>query len=302
MNTKVSIIIPTYKRELSIVSRSVESLCKQSYNNIEIIVVDDSPNDYTERAIIKQYLEQKHDKRIQYIENKVNLGGALARNEGINLATGDFISFLDDDDEYLPDKIQHQVDYMLSHGAELTFSNMIMVNDDGQVVDSRNYEDIKSFDNSYLFKYHLMRHMTGTPTFMFKADALRKIHGFDDVKKGQEFYLMLKAIEQGLRIEYINTSDVLVHKHDGESISSGQNQIDGENKLYEFKKKYRSRFSNREWRSITFRHYAVLAVAYKRNHQVGHAVGHLFISFICAPFQSVQQFLKFKSRVKATQV
>ena len=297
---KVSIIIPTYKRELSVFSRALESLCNQSYTNIEVIVIDDSPNEYKDRMAIKQYIEQKKDARIHYVANETNLGGSIARNKGIDIATGDFITFLDDDDEYLSCKIEHQIEYMQIHDVELTFSNMIIVNDAGQIVDSRNYEDIKSFDNAYLFKYHLMRHMTGTPTFMFKSDALRRIHGFDDVKKGQEFYLMLKAIQKGLKIGYLNKCDVIVHKHKGESISSGNNQIEGEKQLYIFKKVYRNKFSNKEWRFISFRHYAVLSIACKREHQLPRAVGNLMIAFLCAPIQSIQQFLKFKARISGT--
>ncbi|MFR2987776.1 MAG: hypothetical protein ACLTMR_02840 [Faecalibacillus sp.] len=99
---------------------------------------------------------------------------------------------------------------------------MIMYNSSGIVVDFREYTDIPAFDNESLLHYHLMHHMTGTPTFMFKTNKLREIGGFEDAKMGQEFYLMLKSIEKGLSIGYIPECDVKVYKHEEGGITQGK--------------------------------------------------------------------------------
>lgn len=262
---RVTVIIPTYKRSVEFLSRAVKSVIDQTYKNIEIIVIDDSPSNYIERDNIKKYMDSIVNQDVKYYQNEKNMGGSLARNRGIELATGEYISFLDDDDEYMPEKIEKQIKFMLYGGNDLSFSNMIMYNSSGIVVDFREYTDIPAFDNESLLHYHLMHHMTGTPTFMFKTNKLREIGGFEDAKMGQEFYLMLKSIEKGLSIGYIPECDVKVYKHEEGGITQGKNKIDGENRLYEFKKKYFSQLNKQETRFINFRHWAVMVVAFKRN-------------------------------------
>ena len=105
MNDKVSIIIPTYKRS-DLLERAIKSVINQTYKNIEIIVVDDNVNNSKEHLqnlkIIEKYPQ------IIYIKNKKNLGGGLTRNVGIKASTGEYIAFLDDDDEFYPTKIEKQ--------------------------------------------------------------------------------------------------------------------------------------------------------------------------------------------------
>lgn len=294
---RVTVIVPTYKRSVNYLSRAVRSVLNQTYSNIEIIVIDDSPSDYEKRDSVKQYMESIASDNVRYFQNEVNMGGSLARNRGIELASGKYISFLDDDDEYMLEKIEKQVKYMLYTGVDLSFSNMIMYSPTGNVVDFREYNDIPSFDNDTLLHYHLMKHMTGTPTFMFKTEKIRKIGGFEDAKMGQEFYLMLKSIEQGLSIGYIPECDVKVYKHAEGGITQGRNKIDGENRLYEFKKGYFNQLSNKEIRFINFRHWAVMVVAYKRNSMYAQMLGAGIRAFISSPVDFVEQVTGFAGKV-----
>src|SRR5699024_9428636 len=100
------------------------------------------------------YMEQyKNDDRIIYIKNCENLGGALARNVGIEASNGDYITFLDDDDEYLPVKIEKQVEFMESTKCDMSFTNLTVVNENKKVIDYRGYKKISNQDNENLFKY-----------------------------------------------------------------------------------------------------------------------------------------------------
>lgn len=295
---RVTVIIPTYKRSVEFLSRAVKSVIDQTYKNIEIIVIDDSPSNYIERDNIKKYMDSIVNQDIKYYQNEKNMGGSLARNRGIELATGEYISFLDDDDEYMPEKIEKQIKFMLYGGNDLSFSNMIMYNSSGIVVDFREYTDIPAFDNESLLHYHLMHHMTGTPTFMFKTNKLREIGGFEDAKMGQEFYLMLKSIEKGLSIGYIPECDVKVYKHEEGGITQGKNKIDGENRLYEFKKKYFSQLNKQETRFINFRHWAVMVVAFKRNSMYVQMIEAGIKAFFSSPSDFTTQVFGFLNRVK----
>lgn len=294
---RVTVIIPTYKRSVEYLSRAVKSVLGQTYSNIEIIVIDDSPSDYEGRDLVRQYMSSIISKDVKYFQNEENIGGSLARNRGIDLASGEFISFLDDDDEYMSEKIEKQIKYMLYTGVDLSFSNMIMYSPTGKVVDFREYNDISSFDKDTLLHYHLMKHMTGTPTFMFKTEKIREIGGFEDAKMGQEFYLMLKSIEQELSIGYIPECDVKVYKHAEGGITQGKNKIDGENILYEFKKSYFDQLSNKEIRFINFRHWAVMVIAYKRNAMYMQMLGAGVKAFISSPVDFVEQVTGFAGKI-----
>jgi len=297
MMEKVSVIIPTYKRTVEYLSRAVESVIEQTYPNIEIIVVDDSPGTYEHRSNIKKYMDGLIAENIIYLQNETNIGGSLSRNKGIDIAKGDFITFLDDDDEYLPRKVEKQLAFMLDGEYDLSFSDMIMYDVDGKVVDYREYKDIPSFANEALLKYHLMKHLTGTPTFMFRADRLSEIGGFDDARMGQEFYLMLKSIERGLKIGYLLGCDVKVYKHRDGGITQGRNKIDGENVLYSFKKKYFPMLSGKEKRFIRFRHYAVMVVAYKRNKMWLKSFWSASEAFIVSPLDFLKEVSMFGIKI-----
>lgn len=110
MKKLVSIIIPTYSRPQFII-RAIQSALSQTYRPIEIIVVDDngigSKYQIETENLLKEYINQK---LIKYIAHPYNMNGAAARNTGIQASKGDYITFLDDDDEIMPQKISRQVD------------------------------------------------------------------------------------------------------------------------------------------------------------------------------------------------
>lgn len=281
---KVSVIIPTFEREEQFLLRAIKSVCNQTYTNIEIIIVDDNHKDSIYRKKAEELVKKLFDyNQIIYHTNEKNLGGALARNIGINLSTGSFITFLDDDDEYMPKKIENQLNFMMMEDCDLSFTDLRLVNEKKELVDYREFSRIKSFDNQYLKKYHLMRHLTGTPTFMFKANKIREIGGFENVNCGQEFYLMMKAIESDLVIRYYNNCDVLAFRHSNGGISYGENKIRGEKELYKYKKQHFELFNKKEKRFIKFRHYAVMCIAYKRNREYVKSFGSGVIMFVSSP-------------------
>lgn len=279
----VSVVIPTYKRPKAYLSRAVLSVCNQSYRNLEIIIVDDSTAAFPLRDENEAYIRSLNDERIIYLQNETNCGGSLSRNRGIFASSGKYITFLDDDDEYLPCKVERQVQFMEANLCDMSLSEMIMYAEDGSVVDCRDYKDLKDFSQDGLMRYHLMKHLTGTPTYMFRAEKLKEIGGFDDAKMGQEFYLMAKTIQSGLTVGYIPVCDVKIHKHSGEVISSGANKINGENALYKYKQQFFPRLAAADRRYIRFRHYAVMVVAYRRNKMPLKMLLAGLTAFVCAP-------------------
>lgn len=290
----VSVVIPTHKRPVAYLSRAVESVRSQTYQNIEIIIVDDSTEAFEKRAETERYIRSLNDSRIQYYQNETNLGGALTRNRGIACAKGKYITFLDDDDEYLPRKIEKQTEFMEAGSYDVSLTEMAIYSEKGKLVDYREHKAIQDYSREGLLRYHLMHHLTGTPTFMFRRDKLLEIGGFVDIRIGEEFYLMADAIGRGMKIGYLERCDVKVHQHEGEKLSSGRGKISGENALYAYKKQYFPQLEPAQRRYIRFRHYAVLAISYKRCRSYLKLLGAGLMGFFSAPgvfFREVFGFL-----------
>ena len=106
---KVSVIIPTHNRAESLRS-AITSVLNQTYQDFEIIIIDDASKDNT-REVIAHF----SDTRIKYIYNQLGKGDAGSRNIGIINSSGEYIALLDDDDEWLPEKLEMQT-YLLDNG------------------------------------------------------------------------------------------------------------------------------------------------------------------------------------------
>ena len=130
MNEKlVSIITPTYNCA-KFIARTIDSVLAQTYENWEMIIVDDRSQDNT-GEIVEEYM--KTDSRIQYHLLEVNSGAAVARTTAMKLAKGSYMAFLDSDDIWLPDKLERQLKWM---------------NDNGHAFSCTAYEQIDEEDKS----------------------------------------------------------------------------------------------------------------------------------------------------------
>lgn len=260
----VSVIITTYRRD-EYFRKALLSVLSQTYPNIEIIVVDDNADDNWNHKIESIINQEKPDSEfsIKYIKNESNLGVAASRNRGIKESNGEYITFLDDDDIYLENKVERQLDDMLSAEADFGITNLYLYNEDDKLVDKRVHSYIQSTDKMSLLRYHLLYHLTGTDTFMFKVDYINDIGVFPKINVGDEFYLMMRAINAGGKFCYSPHCYVKAYIHTGENsgLSSGYGKIKGENNLYREKKQYFKSLNKRDIRYIKVRHYAVLAYA-----------------------------------------
>lgn len=104
--SKVSVIIPTYNRA-NLIGRAIQSVLDQTYRDFQLIVVDDASTDSTE-GVVKAF----NDNTIQYIRHMMNRGANSARNTGIENTNGEYIAFLDDDDEWLPEYLDQMISYL----------------------------------------------------------------------------------------------------------------------------------------------------------------------------------------------
>lgn len=287
MNTPplVSVIIATYRRKESL-EKAIVSITEQTYSNIEIIVVDDNAdkewNEYVGQIIAR--CKCNTSLSIIYIKNEQNKGSAETRNVGIEYAAGEFITFLDDDDIYLPRKIQEQLSFMIERELDYSITDLNLYNENNCIIDKRNRKYIKNTDPNVLFRYHLMYHLTGTDTLMFKTSYIKSFGGFSQVNVGDEFYLMEKAIINKGKFGYLSRCDVKAYIHSSTAgLSSGDSKREGENRLYNHKKSYFEQLDMSDIRYINMRHHAVLAFSYLREKNITYFFSESLRAFSISP-------------------
>ena len=123
----ISVVIPTYNRK-SFLQNAIDSVLTQTYQNIELIIIDDGSSDKTIEYLNKKYPRIK-------IFKQSNKGVSAARNKGIELSSIDWIAFLDSDDRWHPKKIENQINYLIKnpkfkicHTDEIWIRNGVRVN------------------------------------------------------------------------------------------------------------------------------------------------------------------------------
>lgn len=169
----VSIITTTHNRR-TLIERAIKSVLGQTYKNIEYIIVDGASTDNT-RDVIKSYT---NDKRLKYVYLNIDEGPAQCLYKGFELSSGDYIAFLDDDDEYHPDKIEKQVNLM----NQLDESY-------GMVYCWMTYYDNKSKTKIHLHNPQLRGYVaddvvekpivSGTPTYLFRRHVFQELGGWN---------------------------------------------------------------------------------------------------------------------------
>lgn len=150
-NQLISIIIPTYNRE-HLIANAINSVLDQNYDNWELLIVDDASTDNTPE-VVKGYL----DPRIKFIQSDKNGGNAVARNIGVDTAKGDFIAFLDSDDEYHPDYLEKALKTLNSAGKDTAFlwSGTKTVAVDGSQSDFIWIPKTEKVPNQFLYELHV---------------------------------------------------------------------------------------------------------------------------------------------------
>jgi glycosyltransferase involved in cell wall biosynthesis len=190
----VSAVICTYRRA-HLVTRAIKSVQEQSYKNIEIIVVDDASPDNT-----REVISQINDSRIRYIRHQTNKGLPAARNTGIREAKGEYIAFLDDDDEWLPDKTAKQLNLTARFDAVVGMGLI-----DGKILSSRHGEEAVGLDA-------LRRgNKWGSCTLLARADVMRDVMFDESLRVGEDWDAFIR-IAQKYRIGHVDEPLFIYHQ------------------------------------------------------------------------------------------
>lgn len=222
----ISVIIPTFGRT-EWLSRAIDSVINQTYDNIEIIVVNDnllgSESYETVMKILNKY---NTNNKVKSFADGINRGGSYARNKGISLCKGEYITFLDDDDFYYENKIETQLNHLLKMQLDVSICNMDILKDNKLITDRRSNArigDIPSF---------LIYGNCFTPMIFTKKEVLVSIDGFTKSPRFQDHILILKMLEKKFKISVINESLFVHNDHIGERVT--RNRLDSYSVRWEY--------------------------------------------------------------------
>jgi glycosyltransferase involved in cell wall biosynthesis len=220
MNSLVSVIIPTHNRSQLLV-RAVHSVLSQTYSNLECIIVDDASTDDTQKII-----QQFTDPRLIYLRHQVNKHASASRNTGINQAKGDLIAFLDDDDEWLPTKLEKQVHLLESlpreYGMVYCWVDFYR---NGEVFAKRH-----PTYRGFIFDKVLDDQRIGnSSTLLVRKEVIEKIGGFDEsLPRGNDgdfirrvsLNYQVEVVEEVLLKYYTDSVDRITSTWDHQGIQS----------------------------------------------------------------------------------
>lgn len=184
----VSAVIPTHNRA-ELLTRAIRSVQRQTYPSLEIIVVDDASGDQT-----REVVEKLGDPRIRYIRHDTNRGGSAARNTGIRAAKGEFIAFLDDDDEWEPEKTEKQL-------KALDQYRVVMCTCDAIGSDLPKYHSKKTVELQALRRGQGT--FGGTGVLMARASVLKRTMFDESLPRYQDWDLFIRIAEKHA-IAYLN--------------------------------------------------------------------------------------------------
>lgn len=216
MKELVSVIISTYKRPMDILERAIKSVKAQTYPNIEIILVNDYPEYHAKiQELMKDYAD------VNYICHATNMGACKARNDGAEIAQGRYIAFLDDDDEWVPTKIEKQVSVISKTEADMVYCSGEYHTPDGKI---SKMDFIFEPKPGYEMKKLLHENYMGGCSFpLIRKSAFLKVGAFDvNLPSSQDYDLWIRLLQNG-KVIFLD-EPLVIYYLQNDSISSNANK------------------------------------------------------------------------------
>lgn len=181
MNDLVSIIMPSYNTE-RLIADSIESVLNQTYQNWELIIVDDCSTDNTDMVVASFT-----DSRIKYLKNEKNSGAAVSRNRALREAKGKWIAFLDSDDLWASEKLEKQIKFMEENDYHFSYTNYEKIDEELNKLNIF-VSGPKEVTEKDMYRYCWV----GCLTVMYDAEQVGLIQ-IKDIKKNNDYAMWLQV-------------------------------------------------------------------------------------------------------------
>lgn len=230
--TLVSVIIPSKNRP-NYVIQALDSILAQTYKNIEIIVVDDGST-----TPLEPLLKERYGRQLACVRHEQSLGASVSRNVGAQHSSGEFLAFLDDDDLWLPQKIEKQMKafYELTHDYGVVYCGYDYLVGSRTIKKDNRYSDLDK-----LYPRSLQGCPVGSPTPIIKKSVFNSVNGFDvDLKALEDWSFWIK-LSKVCKFYQIKENLALYRVHGLQITSSVESNIIARSKIF---KKYKDDFAS----------------------------------------------------------
>lgn len=218
-NELVSIIMPSWNTG-NFIAESIQSVINQTYKNWELIIVDDCSTDNTDE-VVSFYKDQ----RIKYLKNEKNSGAAITRNKALREAQGEWIAFLDSDDLWAPEKLEHQINFMKNNGYNLSFTEYEKIDEESKPLNVY-VSGPEMVNKRKMYNYDYI----GQLTMMYSTKAFGLIQ-IKDIKKNNDYAIRLQLYKKDGTCAYLLKENLAKYRVRKVSISHDK-----------FKKKFKSHY------------------------------------------------------------
>ena len=184
----VSIIMPSWNTG-RLIAESIQSVIDQTYPNWELLIVDDCSTDNTDEVV-----EKFHDERIRYFHNESNSGAALTRNHALQKARGEWIAFLDSDDLWMPEKLEHQLNFMQENHYVLSYTEYEKIDEESQPLNIY-VSGPEKVSRRKMYHYDYI----GQLTMMYSAKYFGQIQ-IKDIKKNNDYAIRLQLYKKQIPV------------------------------------------------------------------------------------------------------
>ena len=190
----ISVIMSAYNEKESELRKSIESIIHQTYRDLEIIIVDDNPNNIE----LKKILDSLTDERIKLIYNEKNLGLVNSLNKALSVATGEYIARMDADDISFPDRLEKQMQCLQERHLDLVGGWLVLIDDSEDDKVTRKYEFPSSTEG-----------ITATirfgspiphPTWLGRREVFDTLNGYRNVRYCEDYDFVLRAAYHGFKL------------------------------------------------------------------------------------------------------
>lgn len=204
-NNKISVLMCTYQEPLAWIEDAINSILRQTYKNIEMIIIVDDPHNYALIELLKQY-ENRYS-IIKVLINRENVGLVKSLNRGIEYCTGDFIARMDADDISNVNRLEVEMEYLIENDLDLVGSKMEWFYEDrilgvGNICYSH-------WGCSEMLKIHSS---IAHPTWLLKKELMNKLHGYRNIDACEDYDFLIRAVLSNFKIG--NVPQVLLSYRD----------------------------------------------------------------------------------------
>jgi len=266
----VSVIITTYNRK-NLLPHAIESVLAQTYQNFEIIIVNDYGEDVWD--IIQKYQKDT----IQYLNNLQNCGPAYSRNIAVSAAKGEIVCYLDDDDRFLPEHLETVVNTMVAEKVDVVYTDAFVIEEKQEGIKEYSTDKfLPGIDTDFSKERLLVFNYIPVNTLAHKYDALQQVHGFDETLESHEDWEFFLKLSQLYDFRHIHKQTVEIYirtwERDNRTYQEKNTFFDVYRKIYRMypskklsvrKERYRrlyhlGKFSRKSWHKATRFMYAFL--------------------------------------------